>query len=39
MLPGSIETWPRSAWFLRRHTAEEAAGYAADITRKLRGHL
>jgi len=25
-------------WFLRRHNAEETAGFAADITRKLRGH-
>ena len=25
-------------WFVRRHIAEETAGFAADITRKLRGH-
>jgi hypothetical protein len=24
-------------WFIRRHTVEETAGFAADITRKLRG--
>lgn len=45
MIEATVPAWLRAMtwatglpWFLWRHTVEETAGFAADITRKLRGH-